>query len=159
MFGWIVLGLLTTTGSALAVARTTRPVACAAAAPPAPAPTPTTATAIGSAPAEPANASPAAQRRSARRLFAACALYYAASWLTTLVLVALYWANGRVFDSPQWRVYGAQAIILHSNQLVVPLLVGFWFRHLLNALLARPAKAGGDDVEVGASGCGACTDE
>ena len=151
MFGWIVLGLLTTTGSALAVARTTRPVACAAAAPPAPAPTPTTATAIGSlgsAPAEPAHASAAAQRRSARRLFAACALYYAASWLTTLVLVALYWANGRVFDSPQWRVYGAQAIILHSNQLVVPLLVGFWFRHLLNALLARPAKAGGGDAEL-----------
>ena len=80
--------------------------------------------------------------------FAACALYYAASWLTTLVLVALYWANGRVFDSPQWRVYGAQAIILHSNQLVVPLLVGFWFRHLLNALLARPAKAGGGDAEL-----------
>jgi len=120
----------------------------------APAPTPTTATAIGSAPAEPAHASPAhaspaTQRRSARRLFAACALYYAASWLTTLVLVALYWANRRVFDSPQWRVYGAQAIILHSNQLVVPLLVGFWFRHLLNALLARPAKAGGGDVELG----------
>ena len=149
MFAWVVLGLLTTTGSALAVAMTTRPVACAAAAPlAAPAPTPTTATAIGSAPAEPANASPAAQRRSARRLFAACALYYAASWVTTLVLVALYWANGRVFDSPQWRVYGAQAIILHSNQLVVPLLVGFWFRHLLNALLARPAKADGGDAEL-----------
>ena len=44
------------------------------------------------------------------------------------------------------RGSGAQALILHSNQLVVPLLVGCWFRHMLNAILARgPGK--GNELE------------
>ena len=63
-------------------------------------------------------------------------------WLTSLVIIGLYWANGGVFDSPQWRVYGAQAIILHSNQLVVPLLVGMWWRPVMNAVVAGTGKSG-----------------
>ena len=70
-------------------------------------------------------------------LVQAMALYFILAWCTTIVIVALYWVDGRVFSSPHWRVYGAQAIILHSNQLVVPLLVGFWWRYLMNAIIAE----------------------
>ena len=54
--------------------------------------------------------------RVAVRLFCASTLYYACVWLTSLVIIGLYWANGSVFDSPQWRAYGAQAIILHISK-------------------------------------------
>lgn len=78
--------------------------------------------------------------RVAVRLFCASTLYYGCVWLTSLVIIGLYWANGSVFDSPQWRAYGAQAIILHSNQLIVPLLVGMWWRPVMNAVVASGGK-------------------
>ena len=87
-------------------------------------------------------------RRSTAQLFCASSLYYAASWLTTIVIICLYWANGEVFSSAQWRVYGAQALILHSNQLVVPLLIGLWWRHLMNGVLEK-AKTKGVSLDVG----------
>ena len=86
--------------------------------------------------------------RSTAQLFCASSLYYAASWLTTIVIICLYWANGEVFSSAQWRVYGAQALILHSNQLVVPLLIGLWWRHLMNGVLEK-AKTKGVSLDVG----------
>ena len=85
-------------------------------------------------------------RRSTAQLFCASSLYYTASWLTTMVIICLYWANGEVFSSAQWRVYGAQALILHSNQLVVPLLIGLWWRHLMNGILAH---AKGTSLDAG----------
>ena len=87
-------------------------------------------------------------RRSTAQLFCASSLYYTASWLTTIVIICLYWANGEVFSSAQWRVYGAQALILHSNQLVVPLLIGLWWRHLMNGILEK-VKTKGVSLDVG----------
>jgi len=78
---------------------------------------------------------------SLKRLYLGSAIYYAVSWLTTFVIIGLYWANGDVFSSSQWRVYGAQALILHSNQLIVPLFIALWWRHLMNAIIAARQEA------------------
>lgn len=136
VFVWLIGGLAVVAASSAAVCAAKRPTAHMA-------------MRCGTAPADggAAAADGAPLRRSAVQLFAVSTLYYVASWTTTLVIISLYWANGNVFDSPQWRVYGAQAIILHSNQLVVPLLIGFWWRHLMNAVVANSA-AGTKGVDV-----------
>ena len=40
----------------------------------------------------------------------------------------------------QWRIYGAQAIILHTQQLVTPICFGWFLRHYLHAMLDRAAE-------------------
>lgn len=145
VFAWLIAGLLITAGSAVAVGLAKRSPSSSASSPASSTTSSSAAAAIATdadadAPSSCRTAQQAEQcakrRAEVGRLFAACALYYAAAWLTTLVLLCLHWSNGSVFDSPQWRVYGAQALILHSNQLVIPLLIGCWYRHLLNAILA-----------------------
>ena len=76
------------------------------------------------------------RRDSGRQALLRIATYFFLSWLTSLVIVCLYLVNGAVFDSSSWRVYGAQAIVLHCNQLIVPLLLGWSLRRRMNALLA-----------------------
>ena len=118
VFVWLVTGLLVTTGSAVAVALTKPSSASASYTPSASTSASVSAfvsisaSASASASCHAASLSGTAQPpevlaklcAAARRLFAACALYYAAAWLTTLVVVCLYWSHGSVFDSPQWRV-------------------------------------------------------
>ena len=83
--------------------------------------------------------------RSARRLLVGSAIYFMLAWITSLVIVFLWLANGKVLESDQWRVYGAQAIILHSNQLVIPVIFGYVFRHTMHAIIASDKKATGGD--------------
>lgn len=48
--------------------------------------------------------------------------FLAFAWGPSLAIVMYWLVHGKVYDSAAWRLYGAQAIILHSNQLFVPIL-------------------------------------
>ena len=74
---------------------------------------------------------------TAYKLLLGSAGYLCAAWLTTCVIAFLWIFNGAVYDSAQWRVYGAQAIILHSNQLFTPLLFGWLWRHAMQAVISH----------------------
>lgn len=75
-------------------------------------------------------------RRGARRLAVGTTVYFFAINLTSVVIALLFLANGAVLTTPQWPVYGFQAIILHSNQLFVPILFGWQWRRYMHAALS-----------------------
>ena len=73
--------------------------------------------------------------RTSLRLLVVTSVYLSIAWLTTCVIAAMWMANGKVYGSAEWRIYGAQAIILHSNQLFTPLLFGYLWRYCMQAVL------------------------
>lgn len=83
--------------------------------------------------------------RRARCLLVGSATYFLVAFMPAITIVFLAMANGAVFDSPQWRVYGAQGIMLHLNQLVNPILFGCCWRYTMLGV-RRSAK---DDVGGG----------
>merc|ERR1712087_36577 len=79
----------------------------------------------------------ASSKRHAYKLLLVSAGYLCVAWLTTCVIAFLWIFNGTVYDSSQWRIYGAQAIILHSNQLFTPLLFGWFWRHAMQSVISQ----------------------
>ena len=79
-------------------------------------------------------------RLAARVLLGVIAAYYLLAWLPSLLLASLAFALDDVSSSPLGGVFGVQAIFLHTNQLVVPVLFGWRLRDELHAALAAPAS-------------------
>jgi len=71
------------------------------------------------------------------RLLAAFACYFVVAWSVSIIIVMCGLAEGNVYSSRLQRLYAAQAIIMHSNQLFVPLMFGGLWRHkILTSLQA-----------------------
>lgn len=80
-------------------------------------------------------------------LLAAIALYFVAfAWSVSIAIVIAWLANGTVYSSSAWRLYGAQAIILHSNQLFVPFLFGGLWRYQLLGIISPSSPSAIDTV-------------
>jgi hypothetical protein len=70
------------------------------------------------------------------------------AWSVSIVIALAWIANGAVYDSSAWRLYGTQAIILHSNQLFVPLLFGgIWRYRMLDIAAPQSQSHAGADSE------------
>ena len=79
-------------------------------------------------------------QRALRRLFCALGVYFAIAWTPTILLSLFYFADGGdLATSRVGGMYGVQAIFLHTNQLVVPVLFGWRLRDELHAQLAHGA--------------------
>jgi hypothetical protein len=78
-----------------------------------------------------AEANLSAKSQLVKLLVATTAYFIIFAWSVSLAIVMAWLINGKVYDSSAWRLYGAQAIILHSNQLFVPLLFGGLWRQLM----------------------------
>ena len=91
-----------------------------------------------------------ARRRGVRCGARACAQiagYFVIAWLPSLLLATLAFAlDDAVATSPLGGVFGVQAIFLHTNQLVVPVLFGWRLRDELHTQLARGAA--GKTIEL-----------
>mmetsp|Transcript_1503 Transcript_1503/g.2689 ORF Transcript_1503/g.2689 Transcript_1503/m.2689 type:complete len:343 (-) Transcript_1503:226-1254(-) len=85
------------------------------------------------------------------RLLAFMAVYFFTfAWSTSMVIVIVWLINGNVYSSTAWRLYGAQAIILHSNQLFLPLLFGGLWRYRMLDIVS-PSSLEVVDVSVKAA--------
>jgi len=71
-------------------------------------------------------------------------LYTAATWFAvawfSVALLALLSAgsSGPVYANHKWA-YAVMALLVHSNQLFVPLIFGWFFRYEMHALMAPPS--------------------
>lgn len=86
-------------------------------------------------------------REGGLRMVIITGAYFFASWMTSLVLVLLYLSQGQVRESSAWRIYGAQAIILHTNQLVTPLLVGYYLRYYMIAASSPNKPLASEEID------------
>jgi len=67
-------------------------------------------------------------------------LYFVIAWLPSVLLACLTFFIRDVSSSPLGGVYGVQAIFLHCNQLIVPLLFGWLMRDQMIGALAGAAS-------------------
>lgn len=73
-----------------------------------------------------------------KSLLPAMLCYFVVAWLS-LALISftyLFSKEGNVYDGPLRGEYGVMAITLHTNQLVVPLAFGYFWRYQQHASVA-----------------------
>ena len=84
----------------------------------------------------------AAARNRSLALYGATA-WFAVAWASVVAVCVLALANGSVYDTPQNGAYAIMGMLLHTNQLIVPLLFGYVWRHDMHATVAAATSQNG----------------
>jgi len=67
------------------------------------------------------------------------AAWFAVAWFSVALLALLsFGSSGPVYADHKWA-YAVMALLVHSNQLFVPLIFGWFFRYEMHALMAPPS--------------------